>query len=165
MQISNAAYVSFSVMPSTPTQNGALLADRQLVDANGQRSEDAEQNAQIQSLKQRDKEVRDHEQAHLSAAGGIAGAPRFQFVIGPDGQRYAVGGEVSIDTSVVSNDPAATISKAEAIRRAALAPAQPSAQDYSVASKAAAMISQAYAEILRTQQGLESGGSHVDTRV
>ncbi len=163
MQISNAAYVSFSVIQHNQPQRASVLPDGRLHDTSGQRAEDTEQAAKIQSLKQRDQEVRDHELAHLSAAGGIAGAPRFQFVIGPDGQRYAVGGEVSIDTSVVSDDPAATISKAEAIRRAALAPAQPSAQDYSVASKAAALLSQALAEMLR--EGAEAAGSHFDVSV
>jgi hypothetical protein len=114
---------------------------------------------QIQTLKARDQEVRSHEQAHLSAAGGLAmGGASFQFVTGPDGQRYAMGGEVSIDTSGVSGDPAATIRKAETIRRTALAPAQPSGQDYSVANKATAMANQARMEMLKaTQAGSDKG--------
>ena len=44
-----------------------------------------------------DREERQHEQAHLSAAGGHArGGPSYQYETGPDGKRYAVGGEVSI---------------------------------------------------------------------
>ncbi len=123
----------------------------------------AEQQVEIQKLKDRDREVRNHEQAHLSAAGGIAiSGASFTFAVGPDGQRYAVGGEVSIDTSAVANNPEATLRKAETIRRAALAPAQPSAQDHSVASKAAAMARKASMDMLRLQQGPQASGANLD---
>lgn len=118
---------------------------------------------QIQTLKARDQEVRNHEQAHLSAAGGLAmGGASFQFVTGPDGQRYAMGGEVSIDTSGVSGDPAATLRKAETIRHAALAPAEPSGQDFSVASKATAMANQARLEMLKATQPETTNGALLD---
>ena len=56
----------------------------------------------LNDLRARDAEVRAHEQAHLAAAGPYAnGAPTFEFQTGPDGWQYAVGGEVSIDTSPV----------------------------------------------------------------
>lgn len=103
---------------------------------------------QISELRIRDQEVRAHELAHLAAAGGIAkGGPTFDYQRGPDGKLYAVGGEVQIDTSSVPGDPEATLQKAEQIQRAALAPAQPSAQDRSVAMAAAAMAAEARAEI------------------
>ncbi len=45
-----------------------------------------EEQKQIQHLKARDQEVRTHEQAHLSAAGGLAtGGASFSFQDGPDG--------------------------------------------------------------------------------
>jgi hypothetical protein len=47
----------------------------------------------------------------------------------PDGCDYALGGEVAIDTSAIAGDPEATLRKMEQIRRAALAPANPSGQD------------------------------------
>lgn len=120
---------------------------------------DSRQQRETQALKDRDREVRAHEQAHLSSAGGIAvSGARFQFVIGPDGQRYATGGEVSIDTSAVPNDPLATLRKAETIRRAALAPAQPSGQDYSVAAKAAMMARRAGIELLKSTEDKENTG-------
>ena len=123
---------------------------------------EADQQKEIQALKDRDREVRIHEQAHLSAAGGIAvSGAKFQFVTGPDGQRYATGGEVSIDTSAVPGDPQATLRKAESIRRAAMAPAQPSSQDYSVASKAAAMANRASIELLKSNQGPDRAGSQL----
>ena len=112
-----------------------------------QQSDVAEQR-QISELRSRDQEVRAHELAHLAAAGGLSkGGPTFEFVIGPDGQRYAVGGEVQIDTSGVPGDPAATLQKAIQIQQAALAPAQPSAQDRSVAVAAAVMAAEARAEM------------------
>jgi len=102
----------------------------------------------VQKLKNRDLEVKAHEQAHLSAAGSLAlGGASFSYTTGPNGVRYATGGEVSIDTSTVSNDPSATLRKADAIRRAALAPASPSSQDQMVASKATSMASTARSDI------------------
>jgi|GEM_PF-4366859 len=55
---------------------------------------------EVQELKTRDREVRQHEQAHMAAAGGHArGGPSYEYTTGPDNRRYAIGGEVSIDTS------------------------------------------------------------------
>ncbi len=98
----------------------------------------------VQGLKKRDREVRSHEAAHLAAAGPYAsGGPSYTYKRGPDGRQYAVGGEVKIDTSEVPNDPEATIRKAQVVRRAANAPAKPSAQDRRVAGQAAAMEAEA----------------------
>jgi len=108
-----------------------------------------EQQSQIQKLRNTDREVRSHEQAHLAAAGGISkGGASFEFILGPDGQRYAVSGEVQIDTSSVAGDSEATLQKAQQIQQAALAPSEPSAQDRSVAMAAAAMAAEARAEII-----------------
>ncbi|CAH1210521.1 SprA family protein [Candidatus Nitrotoga sp. BS] len=105
--------------------------------------------SQIQKLRDTDREVRSHEQAHLAAAGGISqGGASFKFILGPDGQRYAVSGEVQIDTSRVAGDPETTLQKAQQIQQAALAPSEPSAQDRSVAMAAAAMAAEARAEIM-----------------
>lgn len=103
---------------------------------------------ELQELKKRDREVRTHEQAHLVAAGQYArGGPFYDFKRGPDGQRYAVSGHVNIDTSEVAGDPEATLRKAEVIRRAALAPAEPSTQDRRVAAKASSMAVEARQEL------------------
>ncbi len=102
----------------------------------------------VKELKARDSEVRRHEQAHLAAAGGHAtGGASYETERGPDGKQYAVGGHVGIDTSAVSGDPAATVRKAETVRRAALAPAEPSSQDQRVAAKATAMAAKARREM------------------
>ena len=56
----------------------------------------------VKELRARDAEVKAQEQAHLAVAGPYAkGAPTFEFQTGPDGQQYAFGGEVSIDSSPV----------------------------------------------------------------
>lgn len=109
----------------------------------------AEEIKQVAELKARDREVRAHEAAHMAAAGGLArGGASFSYQQGPDGRHYAVGGEVSIDTAAVAGDPQATIIKAQTIRAAALAPAQPSSQDRAVAAAAAQMEAAARAELM-----------------
>jgi hypothetical protein len=98
---------------------------------------------QVQELRGRDAEVKAHEQAHAAAGGQYAGSPTYEFKRGPDGNNYAVGGEVSIDASAVGGDPRATIDKMRQVRSAALAPASPSSQDRSVAASAAQIASDA----------------------
>lgn len=114
-----------------------------------------EEQQQVDKLKSRDAEVRAHEAAHLATAGQYAkGGASFTFQTGPDGNRYAIGGEVSIDSSAVSGDPRATIQKAQQIRAAALAPANPSSQDQKVAAAASEMQAKAQMQVMResTQQ-------------
>lgn len=126
-----------------------------------------EEKARIAELKRRDTEVRRHEQAHVAAAGRYArGGANFQYVLGPDGKLYAVGGEVQIDTSEVPDDPEATIRKAQTVRRAALAPSNPSSQDQRVAAAATQMEFEARMELAqeRTEQAEEGseGGTQGD---
>ena len=119
---------------------------------------------QVQELSARDREVRLHEMAHKAAGGSIAGAISYTYERGPDGRMYAVGGEVSIDTSAVPGDPEATLEKAEAIIRAAMAPAEPSAQDHRVAAQARAMAAEARAEIARMEATGEDGRSAIGAK-
>jgi len=107
---------------------------------------------EIAELAGRDREVRAHEQAHAAVGGSYAGAPSYSFKRGPDGRAYAVGGEVSIDVGPIPDDPAATLSKMEIVQRAALAPAEPSAQDLRVAAQAQALAAQARAELAALQR-------------
>jgi|GEM_PF-5133102 len=107
----------------------------------------------IKHLKQRDQEVRDHEAAHLAAAGSLAqGGPKFNYQRGPDGQVYAVGGSVAIDVMPSSKDPKETIDKARVIQAAALAPSHPSGQDQAVASAANQMAQKAMRELSRREK-------------
>jgi len=110
----------------------------------------------VAELQRIDRQVRAHEQAHLAAAGGLARGVSFRFATGPDGRRYAVGGEVGIDTAPVEGDPQATIRKAQQVRAAANAPANPSAQDRAVAAQASAMEANARQDLLvERRQALE----------
>lgn len=106
----------------------------------------------LEQLRQTDRRVRAHEQAHMAAGAGLVrGGVSFSYETGPDEKRYAVGGEVSIDVSGGSS-PQETLVKARQIRAAALAPADPSAQDQKVAAQAARMESEARAEIAAQQR-------------
>lgn len=114
-----------------------------------------EEQQQVKDLSNRDREVRAHEQAHQSAGGSYAGAMSFEYEQGPDGQRYAVGGEVAIDISKEKN-PEETIAKMQQVKAAAMAPAQPSAQDYKVSAQATQQESEARAEMNKPAENGDS---------
>jgi len=106
-----------------------------------------EEKKRLEELKKRDREVRRHEQQHKAIGGQyVLGGATYEYERGPDGQLYAVGGEVKIDVSKES-DPEATIRKMEIVQRAALAPADPSPQDRRVAAEASRIANQARAEL------------------
>ncbi len=106
----------------------------------------------LQKLQARDREVRAHEHAHMAAGGPyIKGGPTYTYKTGPDGKRYAVGGEVQIDTSP-EKDPEATIRKMETVKRAALAPAKPSGQDRMVAARASMEEQKARMELMEQKR-------------
>lgn len=121
---------------------------------------DAEQK-QVDELQARDREVRAHEQVHKAVAGRYAkGGIQYTFQRGPDGRLYAVGGEVQVDTSKVPNDPEATLLKAQTLRRAALAPAEPSQQDRAVAAQMTQMAAEARQEIAaQAYEDIQSAGT------
>jgi hypothetical protein len=101
----------------------------------------------IRQLQARDTVVRAHEAAHIAAGGGtITSGASYAYQRGPDGREYAVGGEVGIDASPVPGNPKATMAKMAIVRAAALAPAQPSAQDQAVAASASLAEAQARAQ-------------------
>jgi hypothetical protein len=124
----------------------------------------ADEQQMVAELRTRDAEVRSHESAHMAAGGGLTGGMSLSYQLGPDGKRYAVGGEVSIDASP-GNTPEETVLKAQRVRAAALAPAEPSAQDRSVAARAGQMEADARgqlrlqraAELRDTMRGLQPG--------
>ncbi|MFH1152219.1 MAG: putative metalloprotease CJM1_0395 family protein [Pseudomonadota bacterium] len=106
----------------------------------------------VEQLKKADQEVRSHELAHIAAGGQyVTSGARLEYRKGPDGINYAVAGEVSIDTSAVPGDPKATAQKMRIVQRAALAPANPSAQDKRVAAQAASEAARATAELVLMQ--------------
>jgi len=99
----------------------------------------------LAQLRARDKEVREHEQAHYRAAGELAlsGPVISDFVIGPDGQSYADGGHVMIDLSE-TGDPREDLRRGEIIVRAAEAPEEVHSElsdaDRKVAAQGRALI-------------------------
>ncbi|MGE5353364.1 MAG: putative metalloprotease CJM1_0395 family protein [Acidobacteriota bacterium] len=101
----------------------------------------------VEELEKIDRQVQQHEAAHQAAAGELFRGKSFTYRVGPDGKRYAVSGEVHIDTSASSLNPKATIAKMERIRRAASAPNDPSAQDMAVAAEAAKIEANAKAQL------------------
>lgn len=110
-----------------------------------------EMEKRVQDLKKRDAEVKAHEQAHMAAAGTAAsGGASFSYATGPDGKRYAEGGEVKIQLRS-GRTPEETVRNAAQVEKAALAPANPSAQDLQVAASARQMQIKAQAEVSKRQ--------------
>lgn len=105
----------------------------------------------IEELKKRDSAVRSHESAHQAVGGSLVRGKTLNYTVGPDGKQYAIGGEVKIDISEVPDNPSATISKMQQVRRAALAPVDPSAQDRSAASLASSIEAKADAELIKNR--------------
>jgi hypothetical protein len=101
-----------------------------------------DQQQQVQQLRQRDAQVRQHEAAHQAAGGQLTGPASFSYQTGPDGKSYAVGGEVQVSAHS-GRTPDETIAIARQVRAAALAPADPSSADLSAASGATQMEAQA----------------------
>lgn len=129
------------------------------------RKNEAEQQREVRELAKRDREVRAHEQAHMAAGGRyVKGGPSYSYQRGPDGNNYAVGGEVQIDTSPES-DPEDTIVKMQAVRAAANAPADPSAADRSVAAAATAAETKARQELRakKEEESRRAVGGRLDT--
>lgn len=135
---------------SRASASDALRSEKQSLAQAREAQQLLEDQRKISELSARDREVRAHEQAHAAVGGTYAGAPKYQTERGPDGVSYAVGGEVPIDLGRAAT-PQETILKAQIVRRAALAPAEPSPQDRKVAAQATQMESQARTE-LRAEQ-------------
>lgn len=122
-----------------------------------------EEQRQVDELKRIDAKVHRHEEAHLAVGRDLViGGPSYTYTTGPDKKRYAVSGEVSIDTSP-ARTAEETIPKARHIRATALAPAEPSAQDRSVASIAERMEAKARIEVQAEQQASSQASSNSST--
>lgn len=106
-----------------------------------------EEERKVEKLRQRDHKVRTHEQAHLSAAGGLAvGGANYQYETGPDGNQYAVSGDVKLRIPNGAT-PEEDLRIAVQVERAALAPAEPSPKDRATAAKARHKAAEARFEI------------------
>ncbi|ENO9908455.1 hypothetical protein ACCO98_000629 [Campylobacter coli] len=111
---------------------------------------------QVRELQSIDRNVKAHEAAHQAAGGGLAGAASFSYTRGPDNQMYATAGEVPIRMQK-GRTPEETIANARQVVAAAMAPADPSPQDYKVAANALKMEFEARAEAtkLKAQEAQE----------
>jgi len=98
---------------------------------------------EVDELKQRDAEVRAHEQAHAAAG---AGNVNYTYQTGPDGKQYAIGGSADMQVSAPAGDAKTKMEQARKLRAAAMAPAAPSPTDYAVAAKADRIIAEARQE-------------------
>lgn len=118
---------------------------------------------QVAELQQIDRAVRAHEAAHIAAGGEvITSGADYSYTYGPDGRQYAVGGEVGIDTAP-ERDPADNIEKGIAIQAAALAPRDPSPQDYRVAGIGAQLESRGRGELARERAEEDRSSASADT--
>lgn len=108
----------------------------------------------VERLKAAERKVVAHELAHKAAGGRYAGPASYSYTRGPDGRNYISGGEVPIDVSP-GKTPDETVRKMEQVIGAAMAPAEPSGQDYAVAARAAAIQLRAR----REQSSPEAGGA------
>lgn len=115
----------------------------------GQNSQGAQnqQNEQKQALINKNyNEIYSHEMAHKTAGGALAGS----IVIEKNEEGIPVGGHVAIKMPALDpNNPQKTIDDANIVITAALAPGNPSDQDYKVAAQARQIKAQA--------QGMLSG--------
>lgn len=117
---------------------------------------DSNENQVINELQAADAGVRAHEAQHFRAAGGLVqGTAEFDYVEGPDGNLYAVGGQVEINPTNGVTDPAKQASDAATLYNAATAPADASAQDLAVARSAINQANEAYGKALKVSAGIE----------
>ncbi|ASM35472.1 SrpA-related protein [Campylobacter sputorum subsp. bubulus] len=128
-------YTSFT--PNNPYENNYNKNKNEL---------SQEEKLQVAKLQKRDSEVKAHEAAHLASGAGLIRGLNYSYEKGPDGKQYAVGGEVMLDTSK-GKTPQETIQKSEQIKRAALAPSNPSSADLKIAANAEAMKNNAQSEL------------------
>jgi hypothetical protein len=145
-----------------PTASGTSGGDAASLAPAGSKPLTAAEQRRVKELAQIDEGVRAHEAAHQAAAGSMGGAVSFSYETGPDGKSYAVGGEVPVDLSS-GQTPEQTIARAQQVRAAALAPADPSPQDLSVAAAASQMEAMARTEM--AQQKLAAQRSNADAKV
>ncbi len=149
MSVGPISSTTATPVPYTPTVQSREREQHPETAAKGTQELSPEEKREVVELRKRDQQVKSHEQAHLSALGPYRTGPAsFDYTTGPDGKRYAVGGEVPIDLSEAST-PRETIKKAQTIRGAALAPADPSTADRRAAAEAASLESEARAELTR----------------
>ncbi len=116
------------------------------------------ENASLAQLRQRDGQVRQEETAHAAAAGDIAGAVQYDYEVGPDGRRYAVGGSVGVSINAGNAQQAERLG--QRLSAAAMAAISPSGADQSAARAGERLQNYAKATALLGDQA--SSGNRLD---
>lgn len=91
---------------------------------------------EIKRLQEQENNVISHERSHMQSGGEFSGSPSYLYTRGPDGKVYISGGEVKMYVPA-TDDYDKLIQSLQKVKRAAMAPPDPSPQD----SKTAAMAS------------------------
>lgn len=103
-----------------------------------------------QLIKQNYDKIYAHELAHKNAGGSLAGS----IVIEKNAEGIPIGGHVSIKMPKLNKDnPKETIDQANTVIKSAMAPADPSGQDYKVAAQAKSI--KAKAENIQNKKRLD----------
>jgi len=110
------------------------IEDNNDIDALDKNYDEKDYQRVLDRLKNRDNEVKIHEQLHSSLAT-ITTPISYNYQVGPDGKLYAVGGSVRFDTSIPKDETAA-IQKLDELQKAASAPEGLSKADSFIASAA-----------------------------
>lgn len=166
IQSSNPLDTSSARRVNNTSRTSSTPADNAESDDKESKQMQQSEQQMLRDLRARDREVRAHEAAHMAAGGSLVrGGPSYTYQQGPDGRAYAIGGEVKLDVSGVPSDPEATLDKADQIRAAALAPANPSPQDLRVAANANQLAARARIDIAvqrREEAAIESEQRNVE---
>lgn len=123
--------------------------------AGNRRSLTAMDETVIRDLKKLERKIMNREMEQARAGGGVSGKSRHYVETGPDGGRYVTDGTTT-PAMVHGGTPEQELARARAVRRAALAPSSPSAQDLSVASEARRIEVRAEQKVEETRVSLEA---------
>lgn len=103
-----------------------------------------EQANELKRIQGKAEKVVSHEDAHAMVGGTLMlGGPTYQYELGPDGEVYESSGQSRIDMSPLVGNPQGTVFKMQHVKRAAMAPLNPSGADRVVASQADQIENQA----------------------
>lgn len=132
----------------------AARAEQKRVREREQRGLSEDEEREVADLEAADGEVRAHEAAHIASGGGLTGAPTFITVQGPDGKSYAIGGQVSIQTSGDASE-----GELEQVRKAATAVPDMSSADARAASVASDQLASRQARAAETYEAVADASS------
>lgn len=157
---SSNVYTLLNTVKGAPLETNALLAahgtrDNREKFANRAvehvKAEDSQDHAianDIQRSRSWEASVIQHERAHMHTGGEFAGAASYVYSKGADGKTYVTGGEVSMKVPA-GGDLEQLKYALERVKRAAMAPANPSPQDMQTAAMAATRQAAVNQEIVR----------------